>query len=187
MAAETDNEKNEKKGGKKGGRIALIVCLVAIIILLGVIIYLLLRKQAPAPQQSADTGPERETLVTKENAERVAEDFFQDTPENVPQAYTVTMSSDWTFEDGSKPSEDAYVENSNFNTTGVYFDIIKEDTEETLYESPIIPVGKHISNIKLDKDLDAGKYDCVCVYHLVDDDGKTLTTVRVAVKITVLN
>ena len=186
MAAETNREKNTGKGGKKGGRIALIICLVLITILLGVIIFLLLRKQAPEPA-AADTGPERDTLVTEENAERVAEEFFQETPENVPQAYTVTMSSDWTFEDGSKPSEDAYVENSNFNTTGVYFDIIKEDTEETLYESPIIPVGKHISNIKLDKDLDAGKYDCVCVYHLVDDDGKTLTTVRVAVKITVLN
>ncbi len=185
MAAETDNEKNEKKGGKKGGRIVLMICLVAIIILLGVIIFLLLRKQAP--QESSDTGPERETLVTEENAERVAEEFFKETPAEVPQEYVVTMNSEWTFEDGSKPSDNAYVENSNFNSTGVYFDITRQDTKEVILESPIIPVGQNMSSIKLDKDLDAGTYDCVCEYHLVDDDGHTLTTVNVSVTIKVLN
>jgi len=186
VAVERDSKNIEGKGGRKGGRIVLIICLVAIIILLGVIIFLLLRKQQ-TPVETADTGPERETLVTEENAEQVATSFIEDTPEYIPQNYTVTMSSEWTFEDGSEPSLDAYVENSTFNTTGVYFDILMEDTEEVLFESPIIPVGEHISDIKLNKDLEAGKYDCVCVYHLVDDDGKTLTTVRVAVKITVLN
>ena len=187
MAAETDNEKNEKKGGKKGGRTALIICLVAIIVLLGVIIYLLLRKQAPAPAENADTGPERETLVTEENAERVAEEFFKEPPADVPQEYVVTMNAEWTFEDGSKPSDNAYVENSNFNSTGVYFNIIRQDTGEVILESPIIPVGQNMSSIKLDKDLDAGTYDCVCEYHLVDDEGHTLTTVDVSVTIKVLN
>ncbi len=185
MAAETENENTAKKGGGKSGRIVLIVCLILIIALLGVVIFLLLRKPSPAP--AADTGPERETLVTKENAEQVAEEFFQETPDYIPQNYVVTMNSEWEFEDGSKPSTNAYVENSNFNSTGVYFDIKLADTQEVIMESPIIPVGEHMDEIKLDKDLDAGTYDCVCEYHLVDEGGQTLTTVNVSVAIKVLN
>jgi len=185
LATLTENENNEKKGGKKGGRIVLIICLIAIIILLGIIIFLLTRKAAPAGTE--ETGPERETLVNEDNAEAVATDLIQGTPDYIPQNYVVTMNSEWNFEAGDQPSTDAYVENSTFNSTGVYFDVMLTDTQEVILESPIIPVGEHMEDIKLDKKLDAGTYDCVCVYHLVDEEGKTLTTVNVSLVINILN
>ena len=40
------------------------------------------------------------------------------------------------------------------NTNAVYFDIMRSDTEETIFESPVIPVGSHMEGITLDKALD---------------------------------
>ena len=180
------SEEQQPRDGKKGGlKILIAAGIVIIIALLVVIIVLLLRKkEEPAVPES--TGPERETLVTKENAEQVAEEFFN-TDESIPQSYNVTMSTEWNFKDGTSESGDAYVENSTLNHNNVYFDLNDAGTGETYFESPIIPVGEHMDNIRLEKDLDSGTYPCVCIYHLVDDDGHTLTTVNVEVTVNILN
>ncbi len=176
------SEEQKRVDGKKGSKVLLAAGLIIIIALLVVIVVLLLKKkEEPAP---APATPERETLVTEDNAEKTAEDMIN-RDDSIPQSYNVVMNTEWTFKDGSTPSEDAYVENSTNNSTGVYFDVKIADTGETVIESPIIPVGESMSNIKLDKDLDAGNYDCICTYHLVDDAGQTLTTLNVSVKITV--
>jgi len=171
---------------KRGGKVLIAAALIVIIVLLIVIVVLLLKRKAEPAAPIEPAAPERETLVTEENAEAVVEEMLS-RDESIPKSYNVTMNTEWFFEDGSKPSPDAYVENSTENTTGVYFDVKIADTGETIFESPIIPVGESMSNIKLDKDLDAGTYDCVCTYHLVDDDGHTLTTLNVSVKINVGN
>jgi len=53
----------------------------------------------------------------------------------------VTMNSTWEFESGDKASSNAYVANSVNNETAVYFDVVRNDTQETIYQSPVIPVG----------------------------------------------
>ena len=179
------SEEQNNKGKKRAGKVLIAVGLIVIIALLATIVVLLLRKKEE-PVTPEPAVPERETLVTEENAEAVVEEMLN-RDETIPKSYNVTMNTEWDFEDGSKPSSDAYVENSTENSTGVYFDVAIADTGETIFESPIIPVGESMSNIKLDKDLDAGTYDCVCTYHLVDDDGHTLTTLNVSVKINVRN
>jgi hypothetical protein len=42
-----------------------------------------------------------------------------------------------------------------------------------------------MENITLDEDLDAGTYDCVCIYHLVDENQNTTSTLRVGLTIVV--
>ena len=77
------------------------------------------------------------------------------------------------------------MENSNANKNPVYFEVTRSDTDETIFESPIIPVGSHMEKITLDKKLSAGTHDCVVTYHLLDDDEETISTVRVALTIIV--
>lgn len=105
----------------------------------------------------------------------------------VPLSYQVTMNSTWEFENGKAASEDAYVANSENNETAVYFDVIRNDTQEVIYQSPVIPRGEHLDNIVLDKDLDAGDYECTMTYHLIDDDQNTLTTVNMWLMVKVAN
>lgn len=166
---------NEETKGekKKGGKIVLVICLVLIVVLC-VIIYLLLHRE--------DDKPKRNVVVNEDNVGQV----LQEIGERVPAGnYQVTMNSTWHFKSADEPSEDAYVENSKANQNPVYFAITRSDTEETIFESPIIPVGSHLDNIDLDSELSVGTYDCVLTYHLLDDEEETISTVRVGLTIVI--
>lgn len=133
-----------------------------------------------------DDEPKRNVVINEENVDEIIAEMKED--EFIPPgSYEAKMNSTWYFEDGNSNSENAYVENVVRNTNDVYFDVILSDTEEIIYESPLLPIGSHIENIALDKELEKGTYDCVVIYHLVDEEQNTLSTVRVAVTIVIEN
>jgi len=182
------DRKDTSGSGSSSGKkniIIIISAFVVIAILAGVIIYLLLsRKDAPGPA-SAPEDDKREVLVTEEKVEEVAQQLEQQ--EYVPQGdYTVTQNYEWHFPKGDEPSTDAHVENLPENTNDVYFDLFLADNDETpIYQSPVIPLGAVLEGFKLDTKLDAGTYDCIIVYHLVDENQKSISTVRMTVKVIV--
>lgn len=165
----TENNSGTKKGGMK---IVIAIGAVVIVALIGVIVYLVIPKE---------TEEKRNVVVTQDNVEEVIEQM--ETAEAVePGYYTVTMNNTWHFANGSAASEDAHVENVAENTNDVYFDLfLAGDEENAIYESPVIPRGGTLENIALDTPLDAGTYDCVMIYHLVDENQETLSTLRVTV------
>lgn len=181
-------ENKENQSNVKGNQILLILCAVIIIVLLMAIVILLLRNRSDMNMSldEAASSPKRNVVINEENAEEVAEEILNRNVV-VPTTYEVTMNSTWNFSDGTSSSDNAYVENSTANTTPVYFDLQLADTEEVIYQSPIIPVGSYLNDIKLDTDLDAGIYDCVLIYHLVDEEQNTLSTLRMAVTVVVAN
>jgi hypothetical protein len=156
--------------------------------LIGVIVALVmvLNRDEPAPVAVVEEpeGAGRSVLVTEDNAEEVVEEMLQP-PSYAPTSYEVSMTTDWVFPDGNSPSSNAYVENVTDNETPVYFDLQLRDTEEVIYESPVIPLGGTLDNITLNRNLAAGSYDCVMIYHLVDEYQRTLSTLRVGLPITV--
>lgn len=160
---------------KKGGAIAIIICIVVIIVLIGAIIYLLLGKK--------ETKTDRNVVVNENNVDEVLDQLEDPVPGST---YEVTMNSTWNFPKGDGPSDNAYVENSEANTNAVYFDVIRTDTEETIYESPILPVGAHIEDIVLDKVLPAGTYDCLMIYHLLDENEESISTVKLTLTIQIV-
>lgn len=166
----------------KGLMIACIIGVVVIVTLVCVIVVMMNSKNEVS--EAGDTGEKRPVVVTPENAEEVAEQILnQEEPEGIPLHYQVTMNSTWEFENGKSESKNAYVANSKDNETAVYFDVIRNDTQETIYQSPVIPVGEELGSITLDQDLDAGEYECTLTYHLIDDGQNTLTTVNMWVMI----
>lgn len=180
-----------RRGGLGSGGASRALVVIGVLILaalIGVIVALvmLLNREEPTPTPTVvqeETGA-RSVLVTEENAEEVVEDMLEP-PGFAPTSYEVSMTTDWVFPDGASPSTNAYVENLTNNETPVYFDILLRDTDEVIYESPVIPLGGVLENFKLDKDLDAGSYECVMVYHLIDDAQRTLSRLRVGLSITV--
>ena len=168
----------EKKGGKK--TLSIVILVLIILVMAGVIAYLLMSRK-PAEEER------RNVVVTPDNVEEVIQQMEEE--EYVaPGYYTVTMNFDWHFAAGDAVSEDAYVENAVENTNAVYLDLfLAEDEENAIYKSPVIPVGSSLEDIALDTPLSAGTYDCVAVYHLVDDDQNTISTLRVTVTVTVDN
>ena len=171
----SEQEKNGKNG--KGGKIAFAVCLVVIVVLLGVVVFLLFRGQDEEEPQR------RNVVVNEDNVDEVLESLEEG---YVPAGYyEVTMNSMWNFESGDVPSTNAYVENAQSNANPVYFDVVRTDTGETIYESPIIPVGSHLNEIKLDTVLEAGTYDCILTYHLLDEEEQDVSTLQLTVQIVI--
>lgn len=177
--------KNSEKTNKKW----IMMCVLAGVVILGLVCVIVVMSR------SRDTDGEREgeaekrpVVVIEENAEEVAEQILNQTePVGIPLSYQVTMNSTWEFEDGKSESKNAYVANSKDNETPVYFDVVRNDTRETIYQSPVIPLGGELSSIKLDQDLNAGDYECTLTYHLIDEEQNTLTTVNIWVMIKIAN
>lgn len=165
------SEQEQKKKGKGGILVAIVI-----VVLIAIIAYLLFFQREEKEER-------RNVLVTPENVEDVLEEA-----DNAQQAgyYTVTMNPTWHFATGEEASYDAVVENVEKNTNDVYFDVVlEEDEEKVLYSSPVIPRGGRLEAIALDEALDEGTYSCVVIYHLVDEEQTTLSTLRVAINIIV--
>lgn len=159
--------------------IILTVAIVVILVFAGIIVYLLFGKDAE-PDKAKNQGQ----VITPENVEKVIEDMQEEeiTP---PGKYEVTMTQDWIFPDGKSPSTNAYVANSENNTSMVYFTIALADDGREIYTSPYLEVGAAINDITLDTDLDAGSYDTVLTYHLVDHEFEEMSTVSLTLKLTI--
>lgn len=182
-----EKQRDKRPDTKKGGGKLIVISVIAVVIIV-ILIVIIVRLMSSRQQPPEDESEQRSVLVTSENVEEIIAQQPQEPSE--ADRYTVTMTTYWNFENGKSASPDAYVENSTDNSHAVYFDIALDDDEgdsETIYASPILPVGEHIENIQLDKELEDGIYDCVMTYHLVDDDQKTLSTVDVALTINVGN
>ena len=62
---------------------------------------------------------------------------------------------------------------------------LADDENKPILKSPVLPRGSELNNIALDVQLSAGTYDCVMVYHLVDEEQNTISTLRVGFTIIV--
>ncbi len=176
-----ESQKRRTSHGKKGGKVVIAAGAVIIVVLLLVIIGLLFNRNGG---NNNDNKPMRNVVVNEKNAENVAEEFIEQ--EQIRSGnYEVTMNSTWYFTDGTSISDNAYVENVANNTNDIYFDVNLADTDEVIYSSPVIPLGSYLENIALDKDLEAGSYDCVLTYHLIDENQKTLSTLKVSLTIVI--
>ena len=175
MAENEELSQTVKKGGDSNKKKAFkVVTFVVVLAVAGILIYRLWPKDDP-----------RNVVVNNSNVDDVLVDMG-DTKLVEPGYYTVTMNNEWHFADGIAASEDAYVENVESNTNDVYFDIfLNSDKDNAVYKSPVIPRGSYLEEITLDKDLDPGTYDCVCIYHLIDDEQNTVDTLNVAVTLIV--
>lgn len=167
--------KSESKG-KKGMAIGIACASVALVVVVAVVLIFV----------QPSTAEKRNVVVTPENVDEILADM-EEASKSQPGQFEVTMNSTWEFESGDVASSNAYVGNSTANNNDVYFDIVLADSEETIFESPIIPVGSHLESITLDKALEAGTYDCVLTYHLLDENDEPTSTLNIAVTIVIHN
>lgn len=160
----------EKKKSSNGLIIVVIVLLVIILlVLVGVVAYLLGRDKGRS--EESENRRQVASSVRTVMDESAAANVMQEMREEVEEGYfECQMSMSWTFPDGNSESPDAYVANSKNNSHPIYFDVILQDTEETIYSSPIIPVGSDLKNFKFDKPLAAGSYKATVMYSLVKDE-----------------
>ena len=77
--------------------------------------------------------------------------------------------------------------NESVNNYPQVVEIVRNDTNESIYKSGAIAVGSKIENAKLDVDLNAGTYDCTAMFYNVDPQtGAYLGCAGAIITITVL-
>jgi len=179
MSNTSSNDKVSNRISPKSNRKGLIIGIIVACVVIAIIVVVILIVLRP----KAEVTSKRNTVVTPENIEEILNGKSDSVGAG---SYNAIMNSEWVFENGSSASTNAYVENSAANVNDVYFDIVRNDTGETILTSPVIPVGSHLSDITLDKALDAGTYDCTVIYYLLDDNGKTLSQVQISLTIVVV-
>lgn len=170
FSSETANNVTKKKS-----TYIVIGLLVIIIIALAIIIYFLF------PREKEDI---RDMVVTEDNVEDIQEELEKAAADAY---YETSMTTDWTFENATAASKDAFVENPSSNSRTVYFDVNLSDSDELVYSSPYIPVGKSLKGFALSKKLKKGDYPAVVTYHLVDDEKEEVADVSVGVTLHILN
>lgn len=176
----TQKEKDSQEEKKDSNKTMLIVMGAVIAVMAVAIVILVTRKPA-----EEEPEPMRNVVVTPENLDEVLAQV-NERDFTMPGFYTVNMAQEWHFPKGDGISYDARVDNLVVNTNDVYFDVFLASDETTpIYQSPIIPIGGFLEMISLDVPLEMGTYDCVIVYHLVDDAQRSISTLRVALTIIV--
>jgi hypothetical protein len=182
MSKEKANEKisiQSSSTGSKKSQTGFIVAFatIAVCAVLGIVLFVAFGKDAKATKYNR--------VVTPDNVDEIVENLAS-TDVTPIGSYETTMNSNWTFPDGESVSSNAYVENSVNNQSTVYFTLaLRDSPNEIIFTSPDLPVGSHLEDIKLDTPLDAGVYDAIITYHLVDDNHTEASSVSVSLTITI--
>lgn len=126
------------------------------------------------------------TVVTPDNVEEMIVQVDEESATPIG-SYEAIMNTDWVFADGNAASENAYIKNAETNSNTIYFTIaLEEDPDTDIYESPLIPVGSYMADISLGGAItEAGMYDAILTYHLLDDNNEEMSTVSVSITITI--
>lgn len=172
-------KKKKEKGGSRNTLVLIVISLLILIALVVLIVVVLAKDDDGNSDNEVTQAPNRNVIITDDNLEEALEQISEMEPTQEGY-YTCQMDTVWHFSKGDGVSEDAYVKNDAGNTNDVYFDVfLKSDESTPILESPIIPRGAQMRDIVLDVPLDAGTHECIMVYHLVDDEQTTVSTLRV--------
>ncbi len=193
MSSETGKQRNGDVTPTRSKLPIIIITIIAFLVvavLVGVIVYLL-QERADGNTEPGENQKEKPYIgvVTPDNVDDVVTEMQGEQWEHTPIGYyEVNMTTEWLFPDSKSVSSDAYVANAKSNQNPVYFTVAPAtDSSRIIYTSPLLLVGSELNQIKLDEQLDAGKYDCVLTYHLMDSNDNEMSTVSVSVSITIEN
>lgn len=175
------NETEEKNKGLTTNQKILIggfAAIAVVIVIAGFFLYRALNNHEEPVVSSAGGN-----LVVDESNLTEIEDMLSEAVQD--GMFEVNMSTTWNFPDGKSASSDAFLANGTANHYPLTFEVLL-DGEEVVYSSTVIPVGNQIKEIKLDKELTAGSYKAVCLYHLWKEDGTENSTFGVDITLNIL-
>lgn len=171
----------QKKKVLNTTQLIIIICFVLLIAAIGIAAFFIIKAQKE--YSLADESIPGGNLIVDESNLAEVDAYLSDSV--ATGMFEVSMNTIWSFPDGKSASTDAYVANSPSNHFPITFEILL-DNSDMIYSSTVIPVGNRIKDIVLERDLDAGTYPAVCMYHLWNEDGTEDSSFGVNVTINVL-
>lgn len=169
---------------QKNPKLVWVFVSIIVLLLIAIVTLIFAFVHAQKDDNISGAGSIRGIVTNEQEAKELYEAMKK---EPVREGYFLTeMTNDWIFPNGTSPSTNAYVGNAPTNKHPFYFDLILDDTGETIYSSPVLPLGTHVDNIMLDKNLPAGSYRCTMTNHFLDENYiETGSTVNFTISMTV--
>ena len=97
----------------------------------------------------------------------------------------ISMNTAPYFEDGTSDGN-LMIVNESINNYPQKVQIVRNDTQEVIYESGAIAVGSKVERAKLDVVLPAGTYECTAYFHNLDPEtGDMIGTAGAIITITI--
>jgi len=173
------DEKEKKQGLTSRQKMILIIVGIVLICATAVTVVLLLTRKPAEEEMSSVQVP----LVNMENVESINKDLEEKVELGMFETH---MNTTWNFPDGStSASSNAIMGNSPNNNFAFWFTVTLSQTKETIFTSGLLPVGTQISEIVLEKELEAGKYAAVVTVNMADDDGNPIDA-NMGINITII-
>ncbi len=182
---ELDQEQDEKRSKRKialllGLLLLLIICIVSVIFI--------------ANNLMNDDNGNNPGIVYDLNAEEGGWDQMSE--EEITAALNskvdegminISMNTSPVFSDGTAKGS-LWIVNELINNYPQKVEIYLVDGDELIYTSGAIPVGSKIETDRLDKELEAGTYECLAMFHNLDPiTGESLGSAGAKIKITIQN
>ena len=99
----------------------------------------------------------------------------------------ISMNTAPYFENGASEGN-VMIVNEAINNYPQQVEFIRNDTQEVIYQSKAIPVGRKIERAALDVELPAGTYECTAMFHNLDPEtGDIIGTAGAIITITIKN
>lgn len=166
----------EKENSNKNLKVILGVVIVLLLVVIGVLLFVVLgkkdEKQPEVENVSRDGGIAYDASAVatdEESLQKAVDELVEKAKEG---SMALEMKPEAIGEDGE--TFECMLANSVKNKYDMYMTLYLDDTQEEIYRSGLIPVGKKIDSFKINKKLDKGTYVCTLVYNQVEDDHSTI-------------
>ena len=181
--------KFEKRDAKSRTLVILAVVGLAAAITVGIFTAVRMIRKPAASKNGPKTG-----IVYDESAieggwdnlspEEIAEKLNEKVAEGM---INISMNTAPYFENGAADGN-LMIVNESINNYPQKVQIVRNDTQEVIYESGAIAVGSKIERAKLDATLPAGTYECTAYFHNLDPEtGEIIGTAGAIINITIKN
>lgn len=163
-----DNKTNSSK--------KIIIALIAVIVLLvvGIALFFVFNKKDDNKEQESTQSDiiGYESNVITDDPEKL-QDVLNDMYKKAEEGQMgLSMKSRAISDDGQTFS--CYLGNATNNSYDMYMILYRDDTQEEIYRSGLIPVGSRIESFTINNRMETGEYQATLVYNQVEDDKQTV-------------
>ena len=179
--------KFEKRDAKSRTLVILAVVGLAAALTLGIFTAVRLIRKPAASKDDPKTGIVYDSSAVEGGWDNLSpEEIAEKLNEKVAEGMiNISMNTAPYFEDG-KAEGNVMIVNESINNYPQQ--VIRNDTQEVIYQSKAIPVGSKIERAALDVELPAGTYECTAMFHNLDPvSGEIIGTAGAIITITIKN
>jgi hypothetical protein len=159
----------KEKGNKKS--VILIIVIIILLAVIGVLAWMVLH---PKQETGSEEMPADEGIAYDTGVVAVDQESLQDAIDKMmAKDGTMALEMKMNAYSGDGVNYDCDIANSPRNRYDMYMILYLDETQEELYRSGLIPVGKRIDHLTVSRALESGTHNCSLTFVQVEDDHKT--------------